>query len=239
LTKLSIVLPAFNEAGSIRTLIVEYRKALGGRDDVELIVVDNGSTDDTGAALEAERAAAPEFPLRIVRIEVNEGYGHGIMTGLQAAKGEFLCWSHADLQCPAADPVRLFDAVLARANPRSCFGKGRRTNDRGRMSIFPLLQTWLSDIILGHHLEEINAQPKLFHRSFLDEFRKPPMGFELDIYAYDKAVLLGREIVEIDVVFNERIAGQSKWAYSAASFVRFLLTNFLYLVELRLRRKSI
>jgi glycosyltransferase involved in cell wall biosynthesis len=239
LTKLSIILPAYNEVGSLPYLLEDYRRALAGRTDVELVIVDNGSSDGTGDALLAEQANDPGFPLRVVRVDVNRGYGHGIISGLRAATGEFLAWSHADHQCPAADPFRLFDAVMARPDPENCFGKGRRTNDRGSMAIFPTLHTFFSDLILGHHLEEINAQPKLFHRKFLAEFRAPPDTYELDIYAYDKAVSRKLDIVEIDVVFQERVAGESKWAYSAYSFIKFLIRNFLYLIRLRLFRRSI
>jgi glycosyltransferase involved in cell wall biosynthesis len=236
---LSIVLPAFNEVESLPRVIGEYRRVMADRENCELIIVDNGSTDGTLEMLEAEQNKDPIFQFRIIRIDNNIGYGNGIMAGLKAADGEYLAWSHADFQCPPEDPFRLFDTVMAHPSPKSCFGKGRRTNDRGKMKIFPMMHTFFSDLILGHHLEEINAQPKLFHRSFLDEFRHPPDTYELDVYAYDKAVATGKEIVAVDVIFQERIAGESKWAYSTYSFTKFMVRNLLYLMKLRLFRRSI
>jgi glycosyltransferase involved in cell wall biosynthesis len=230
--RLSIVLPCYNEGPTLDALVAGYRQALAGRDDVELILVDNGSTDDTERRI-AEEIAKPGLAIRTVTVHVNRGYGYGILCGLSAAAGEYVAWSHADLQCPPADVVRLFEAVMARPDPRHVFGKGFRVNDRGSAVILTRLQTWLSGLILGHRLEEINAQPKLFHRSFLKRLRRPPLGFELDVYTHYKAVKAGLEVVTVDVEFLERKAGMSKWAFSLASRLRFMVRNLWYLLVLR------
>ena len=233
MTDLSIVCPCYNEGASLNDLLDGYRLALAGFDGVELVLVDNGSTDDTAERLERAKAGDYPFRLVVVTVPVNKGYGHGIMSGLAAAGGEYLAWSHADLQCPPADVARLYEAVMARPDPARCFGKGYRVSDRGRAALLTHLQTLLADFILGHHLEEINAQPKLFHRGFLDEFKAPPIGYELDIYAYYKALRSGHEIVTVDVQFLDRQAGESKWAYSLYSRLAFMARNFLYLIKLR------
>ncbi len=234
MTRLSIICPCYDEGASLDDLLDGYRHALADADDVELILVDNGSNDDTGERLERAKAGNYPFRLQVVTVPVNKGYGHGIMSGLAVASGQYLAWSHADLQCPPADVVRLYDVVMARPQPARCFGKGNRVSDRGRAALLTRLQTVLADFILGHHLEEINAQPKLFHRGFLDEFKAPPIGYELDIYAYFKAVRIGLEIVTVDVQFLDRQVGQSKWAYSLYSRLAFMAKNLLYLVKLRL-----
>lgn len=232
--RLSIVLPCYNEGGSLAELLASYRDALAGRTDVEVILVDNGSSDDTASRIADEMAKASPFAFKAVTVYVNRGYGYGILCGLSAATGDYVAWSHADLQCPPSDVVRLFDALLARARPERCFGKGNRVSDRGKAAILTRLQALLSRIVLGCRLEEINAQPKLFHRGFLRSFRRPPLGYELDIYAYYKAVRAGLEIVPIDVQFLPRKAGQSKWAFSLVSRLRFMARNLFYLLVLRL-----
>ncbi|GAB6039425.1 glycosyltransferase family 2 protein [Endothiovibrio diazotrophicus] len=230
---LSIVLPCYNEGSTLGRLVDGYRRALAGRAGVELILVDNGSTDDTARRITEEVAKGAPFAIKGATVAHNRGYGHGILSGLAEAGGDYLAWSHADLQCPPEDVVRLFDAVLARPAPRACFGKGHRVNERGRAGRLTRLQTRLSRLILGLRLEEINAQPKLFHRSLLEQFRHPPVGYELDIYAYYKAVRAGREVVSVPVRFLERQAGRSKWAFSLPSRLRFMARNLWYLVVLR------
>lgn len=232
--KLSIVLPCYNEGTTLAKLLEWYRTTFRGVDGIELVLVDNGSTDDTARSLEAETTKSNPFILKVVTIVVNQGYGHGIMTGISQATGEFIAWSHADLQCSPEDVLCLYNEVMKKPIPKKCFGKGYRVNDRGKAVIFTRLQTFLSQRILGHNLEEINAQPKLFHRDFIREFRHPPEGYQLDVYAYFKAAQAKQEIVTVDVVFHERSAGQSRWAYSLYARLCFIINNFIYLLKLRL-----
>ncbi|AEG02032.1 glycosyltransferase family 2 protein [Methylomonas methanica] len=237
--RLSIILPCYNEGETLGALVDGYRRALAGRGDVELILVDNGSTDDTARQIAREIATGASFVFESVSVPHNRGYGHGILCGLAKARGSFLAWSHADLQCPPADVIRLFDAVLAHPEPHNCFGKGHRVNDRGRAGLLTRLQTLLSQLLLGQRLVEINAQPKLFHRSLLNRFHRPPIGYELDIYAYYKAVRAGLSVVSIPVQFLERQAGRSKWAFSLPSRLRFMARNLWYLLTLRLNGERI
>ena len=237
--RLSIVLPCYNEGETVNRLVAGYREILADRDDVELILVDNGSTDGTSERIAEEVAREAGSNIRAVSVPVNRGYGHGILCGLNAARGTFVAWSHADLQYLPSDAIRLLDAVMAHPRPETCFGKGHRVNDRGMAAIPTKLQSLLSRLILGCRLEEINAQPKLFHRDLLTAFRHPPDGYELDIYAYYKAVLAGWETVSVDVVYLPRPTGQSKWAYSTVSRLRFMAQNLSYLIRLRLRREVV
>lgn len=232
--KLSIVLPCYNEGTTLAKLLEWYRATFRGVDGIELILVDNGSTDNTAQFLQAEMKKSNPFVLKVVTIAVNQGYGHGMMMGISQAGGEFIAWSHADLQCSPEDVRRLYNAVMEKPAPKKCFGKGYRMNDRGKAVIFTRLQTFLSKIILGCNLEEINAQPKLFHRDFIKEFRRPPKGYQLDVYAYFKAVRKKLETVTVDVCFHKREVGQSRWAYSFYSRARFIINNFIYLLKLRI-----
>ena len=237
--RLSIVLPCYNEGLTLSNLIEGYRSVLKDIQYVEMVLVDNGSTDDTGQQLLFEKEKSNPFKVKIVTVEKNQGYGFGILAGVYAATGEYIAWSHADLQCPPGDVVSLYEKVIQSNNPKRIFGKGFRVNDRGGSIFFTRVQSFLSRIILGFKLEEINAQPKLFHRDFIQTFKRPPNGYELDIYVYYKALLSELEIVTIEVLFLERAAGESKWAYSIFSKIKFILSNFNYLLILRLNKNKI
>jgi glycosyltransferase involved in cell wall biosynthesis len=235
---LSIVLPCYNEGETLDKLSAEYRTALADIPGVELILVDNGSTDNTMETLRCEVEKPSPFPMRIVHVPVNQGYGKGILAGLKEAKGEFVAWSHADLQCPARDVVALWHKVQSQPNPKRCFGKGFRTNPRGLAGFYTKLQMLLCTLILGQRMNEINAQPKLFHRNFIQSFQKPPMDYMLDLYACYKARLEKYEFITVEVLFLDRQAGESKWAFSLFSRWRFKLTNLAYLAHLRWNKKN-
>ena len=237
--KLSIVLPCYNEGETLHQLVDGYRETFAEVPDVELVLVNNGSFDDTADRLKKEEEKDNPFALKIVTVPVNKGYSYGILTGIKAASGEYLAWSHSDLQCPPDDVLKLYKAVMERPDPKKCFGKGYRVNDRGGATIFTRLQTLMNAIILGYRLEEVNAQPKLFYKDFISTFKKPPMAFELDQYALYKAMLLGMDIVNINVNFLERKAGHSKWAYSVMSRIKFIVTSVIYLFYLRINKDKI
>src|SRR5689334_2926207 len=120
---LSIVLPCYNEAAGLPALVQRFADTAGGA-SFELILVDNGSKDSTPQVIPT---LLSQFSFaRTVRVEVNQGYGHGIWTGLQAARGEVLAWSHADLQTDPADIFRAWDVYRASEQPRRTLVKGQR-----------------------------------------------------------------------------------------------------------------
>jgi glycosyltransferase involved in cell wall biosynthesis len=97
----SIVIPAYNEAASISRVVSELASAAPWR---EIIVVDDGSSDET--AVMAQRAGA-----RVVRHPYNKGNGAAVKSGIRTASGEYLLVIDADGQHPPADAVRLVDRL--------------------------------------------------------------------------------------------------------------------------------
>ena len=111
-SKLSIVVPAFNEAARLeRTLwqIVEYLTER--REEGELIVVDDGSQDDTSKI--AERVASQSGPVaaRVIRYDENRGKGYAVRLGLLEAKANIALFSDADLSTPITEAAKLVDPI--------------------------------------------------------------------------------------------------------------------------------
>ena len=80
--RMSLVIPCYNEARNLPLLVARLRETFV-RDDIEAILVDNGSTDDSPAVLDALLRSPSR--IRSVRVEKNQGYGFGILAGLAAA----------------------------------------------------------------------------------------------------------------------------------------------------------
>lgn len=227
--RLSIVLPCYNEAPGLESLAARYAEA-GRGVSFELILVDNGSTDDTPKVLPGilqEHSFA-----RSVRVEQNQGYGHGILTGLRASQGEVLSWSHADLQTDPVDVFRAWDLYRRSSRPDRTLVKGRRTGRK----LTDRFITWgmqsLATVLLRTPMYEINAQPKVFHRSLLSALQEAPKDWSLDLFTLYAAKKCGWRIETIPVSFPPRRHGASSWASNWRSKYRTIARSIRYLMKL-------
>ena len=161
--KLSIVVPCYNEAENIPLILDRFRKVIH-RKDVEVILVDNGSRDKTPELLKG-LLSEYEFA-RSIRVETNKGYGYGILQGLKSCSGDFIGWTHADMQTDPADMIRALKIIEAHGDDEQIFVKGTR---RGRPvfdQFFTVGMSLFETMYLGMRLYDINAQPNVFSRKF-------------------------------------------------------------------------
>lgn len=228
MVEFSIVLPCYNESENLDELVTAFSKLV--TDDVEIIFVNNGSSDNSAEIL--SKLLEGKRNLRLIHIEKNIGYGHGIITGLKTAIGGWVGWTHADLQ---TEPSDVFKAIklIKDSDDKNVFIKGNRLGRKFSERVFSRGLEFLVRIILKFKMSEINAQPKLFNRSLLDKFLNPPEHWELDLYAYYVALKNGCTVKEIDVFFPERKHGNSKWNTGFISKILFSLKFFKYCIYLR------
>ena len=91
----------------------------------------------------------------------------------------------------------------------------------------------IASTVLTTRLADVNAQPKVFHRSHLARLTEPPVGFQFDLYLLYQARRAGLSILTVQVVFGERVHGQSKWAFSFLSRYRTIWETIVYIFRLR------
>jgi glycosyltransferase involved in cell wall biosynthesis len=230
--KLSIIVPCYNEAKNIPIILEKFSSALEGY-SAELILVNNGSTDESGEVIRYQLQNPLYGFARVVNISKNTGYGHGIISGLGAAKGDVLSWTHADLQTDPEDVVRAYKKFCKIAGNQNIFIKGRRVKRRFGDNAFTFGMSVIASFVLGKILYDINAQPKLFSRSFFEMMQSPPVDFSLDLYALYLAKKSGYKIHTIPVSFGERMHGESKWAFSFKSRYKTTLRTIRYIFALR------
>lgn len=128
--KLSIVIPAFNESARIEATLERVMNCVQAEAwDAEVLVVDDGSTDDTAAVIKRWMTRSPR--LHLVQNPGNRGKGYSVRNGLLQAAGDVVMFTDADLSAPMEEANRLLTAIAAGAD----VAIGSRWMDRTRQTI--------------------------------------------------------------------------------------------------------
>lgn len=223
---LSIVIPCYNERDNIPLLLEGFGQAMARScvncPAIEVVLVDNGSTDGSDKVI---RELLPRYPFaRTLRVEVNQGYGYGILQGLDSCRSDYIGWTHADLQTDPNDVIKAYSLITQ----EDMFVKGRR---RGRPLSDQFFTTGMSvfeSLYLGAGLYDINAQPNIFPRNFYESWKNPPYDFALDLYALYMAKKKKIKMVRFDVDFPERKHGESKWNSGLKSKWKFMKRTIVF-----------
>jgi dolichyl-phosphate beta-glucosyltransferase len=203
--QLTIVVPAYNESGRLgKTLAIILAYLNQHYESSELIVVDDGSSDDTSAVAEKAMANPGGVAARTIRYEPNRGKGFAVRTGLLAAQAQVALFSDADLSTPISETPKLIDAVAAgdcdvafgsRALDRSLIGvhQSWRREQGGRVfNLLVRIATGLPywDTQCGFKAFRMNTCRPLIEAAQIDRF-----GFDVElIYLAHRAGLRLREV---------------------------------------------
>ena len=228
--KFSIIVPCYNEEKNISLILNKFSEVIKS-EDIEVILVNNGSTDQSQTVFDQ---LVPNYSFaKVLKLEVNEGYGHGIASGLKAAKGEFVGYTHADMQTDPKDVIKAFNIIESQAEPSRCYVKGDRKGRSFMDQFFTSGMSFFETIYLGKRLWDINAQPNVFHKSFFDNLTGIPKDFSLDLYFLYKAQTQNLEVIRFDVIFPERIHGESSWNTGLSSKWKFIKRTLQFSVKLK------
>ena len=206
--ELSLVFPVFDEEENVGPLLasaVALGRRLGRR--FEIVVVDDGSRDDSALHIAAARALHPE--VRSVHHPSNRGYGAALRSGLRAARGTLVFFSDADLQFDLAELEHLlahtesFDVVAGVRTPRRD-PWGRRLLAFG----------WgtLVNALFGLGVRDIDCAFKLFRREALDAIPIASLGAFVNTEILVRARAAGFRIRQVPVTHHPRPAGRAKGA---------------------------
>ncbi len=202
---LSVVIPAYNEQDGIADIIdrvLAIKPALGeaGVVDLELIVVDDGSTDRTAEIVGT-------YPgVSLIRHNPNRGYGAALKTGWGAARGELLGFLDADGTYPPEHFPKLCQRAL---NGADIVVGSRRSGDESGMPFVRKLGNffWSNLITLIGRRKVIDPASgmRVFKRDILDRIYPLPDGLNLTPIMSTRAIHEGLVLVEIPIPYNERV----------------------------------
>lgn len=231
---LSIVIPCYNEGQNIIPLFNKIEDLLKVNSDIEFIIVNNGSVDDTRMNILNSKLNNNK-KIVVHEIKKNIGYGYGIMSGVKIAKGEYIGWCHADLQ---TEPKDVYDAYVqnySELSKKNVLIKGSRINRNIFDNIFTIGMSVFASIVFARIISDINAQPKLFSKSFLKHLEDFPYDFSLDLYLLVIAKIKNYKIINHKVILKKRIYGDAKGGGNLIGKLKLIKRTFEYIVKLRIK----
>ncbi len=229
---LSIFFPAYNDAGTIASLaIVAHMTARQITDDYEVIVVDDGSPDHTGALLDEMAKVYPW--LRVVHHAKNRGYGGALRSGFAAATKELVFYTDGDAQYDPRELTRLYEAF----SPEVDFVNGykiSRHDPLHRVAIGRLYH-WFVKLLFGLRLRDVDCDFRLMRRSVFDKVRLTRSSGVICVELMKKVQDNGYRIAQVPVRHFHRSYGKSQF-FNVSRVARTLvdLTRLWY--ELVVRR---
>lgn len=209
LPDLSLVMPCYNEekvvAYTIRRLLQSFERA-GYR--LQIVAVDNGSCDGTGAIL--QQFSQNGDGVVYYRVEKNVGYGHGILSGLPLASAPFVGYIPADGQVDAEDVVRLYEAaVMADGKVLAKVRRRFRMDGLRRKGISVAYNLLVRLLWPGLRSIDINGSPRIFPRTLVPVLQLESKNWLLDLEIMLKAHYMGLQILEFNVFGRMRGNGLS------------------------------
>jgi glycosyltransferase involved in cell wall biosynthesis len=206
---LSVVIPVYNEVDTIEQIVEAVRAS--EIDDLEIILVDDGSTDGTRDIL---RQKIEPTVARVICHERNQGKGAALRTGFAAASGDVVIVQDADLEYDPSEYPKLIDPIVS-GRADVVFGSRFVGGEPHRVLYFwhyvvNRFLTTLSNIFTNLNLTDMEVCYKVFRREILQEIRieEDRFGFEPEITA--KVAKLGCRIYEVGISYAGRTYGEGK-----------------------------
>jgi glycosyltransferase involved in cell wall biosynthesis len=230
---LSVFLPSHNEEGNVERVVGNFCATLPEvADDYEVIVVNDGSRDQTGAI--ADRLAAANTHVKVVHHPLNRGYGGAVISGIRAASMPWVLLCDGDGQFDPND-VKL----LAARTPEYDVVVGRRAHRADPFVRRMNGKAWtiLVRMMFGLRISDMDCGFKLFRRSFLQDMELHASGAMITTELMARLAGRNAKICEVDVQHLPRVAGEQSGANFKVIFRAFRELFALYR-ELRSARQT-
>jgi len=215
--------PCYNEQGNIGRTVEQALKVLESLGaDFEVIVVDDGSTDETSAI--ADRIARRDSRVKVVHHRRNLGYGAALQAGFKAATKELVFYTDGDGQFDISELPPLV-ALMEQYDIVSCYRLNRQDNLIRKVNGW--CWTKLACVLFGMKLRDIDCAFKLYKREVFDNITLSSSGALIDAEILARAVRKGYRVTQIGVHHYPRVSGRQ----TGASF-RVILRAFKEMFKL-------
>ena len=226
---LSIIIPVYNEAGTIERIVTRVMAAsLPERIAREVLVVDDGSTDGTAAIVRRLQAA---WPIRAFRFNRRRGKSEAVRLGLRQATGEIVIVQDADLEYDPAHLPHLLGPILA-GQASIVFGSRFRGRIRRMAPLIRLANrwsTWTVNLLFRTRLTDVNTGYKMVARRLLAPLTLTAEEFGVDAELTAKLLRQGHRVIEVPIDYTGRTRREGKkmnWLGAMQMYFDFIWYRF-------------
>ncbi|MFA5143491.1 MAG: glycosyltransferase family 2 protein [Candidatus Omnitrophota bacterium] len=203
---ISFVLPMFNEAGNIENTIRRIA-VLAGRicDDYEIVIVDDASTDGSGALVDA--IAARDNHVKTFHLKVNTKFGGALKEGLKHASKDAVIYTDSDLPAREEDMARALE-LLNNADIVTACSLVLKDASLKRI-IMSKGYNFLVRLLFGLKIRDINSGLKIYRREVLEGLDLKSRSPFIDVEIFAEASKRGFKIAQYGLIFDLRMQGES------------------------------
>lgn len=231
--RVSVVIPAYNEEGNVATLLEKNVEVLENQKiKYEIILVDDGSTDNTFSIV--EKIARKNGNISILKHHGKKGKSLSLMTGFSHCKGEAIVMMDADLQYDPKEIPKFLSALEKGYDVVN--GWKDYSKYPFNKAVVSKLYNYLAQKLIGGNVHDLNCGLKMFRRGAVKNLLKK-LKWRRGVHRYLISVCsaLGYKIAEVKVSLNPRVRGRSKYGFKRLIEGASLL--FLLFLKIRVLNK--
>ncbi len=232
--ELSIVIPVFNEINFLYKLFDQI-KLYFNKESVEVIIVDDGSTDGSNNVLrELKEKKDYKFFFKLIQLDINSGKGKAIQTGIKNSEGEYIILQDADLELDTKDAKEMFDMIIKNKDIKCIFGSrylsGKlKKNNYFFNNLIGKINSLIFNIFFSQSLSDVHCGLKILHKSVIEKIKLSVNDFGIEIDLASQIVRNNFFIYEFGVSYFFRSKAQGKkitWVDGLKSFYYLIKVRF-------------
>ena len=231
---LSVVIPVFNEINFLNKLF-EQIVTYFNKENIEIIVVDDGSTDGSSKLLnKLKKNKHYKFLFKLIKLDTNSGKGKAIQTGIKNSQGEYILLQDADLELDIKDAKEMFDMIKTNKDIKCIFGSrylsGKlKKNNYFFNNLVGKINSLIFNIFFSQSLSDVHCGLKILHRSVIEKIKLSVNDFGIEIDLASQIVRNNFFIYEFGVSYFFRSKAQGKkitWVDGLKSFYYLIKVRF-------------